>query len=135
MSRHDDLVALETDAPGLESRFEPFAAALEQKFDMPEEDALATAQIVADTFGNADEVDDDALDAEVRSIFYTLENKDLLTFRREEYTSEGGQTLRAYFWTIRDEELKEISEELADEASEPGVYDELPGDVWSGRNT
>lgn len=132
---HDDLVALETDAPGLDARFEPFANALIHKFGMPEDDALATAQIVADTFGQAREVDDDALDPEIRSVFYTLEEKDLLTFRRETFESEDGQTLRAYFWRIRDEELKQISETLAEETSEPGVYDKLPNDVWSARNT
>jgi Mg2+ and Co2+ transporter CorA len=135
MSRPDDLVAVESEAPGLESRFQPFADALKREFDMPDEDAMATAQIVAETFGSAEEVDDDALDPEVRSIFYTLENKDLLTFRREEYTSEDGQTLRAYFWQIKDEELKQMSEQLADDANEDGVYDKVPSEVWSGRNT
>ncbi len=131
----DEVISMESNAPGVTQRLEPLAHALENEFDMQEDDAHAIASVVAETFGKANEVDDDALDPDVRSIFYTLEAKKLLTFRREEYKSENGQTLRAYFWRLRMEEIQRIAQELGEDTGETGVYDQLPQDIWNQRNT
>ncbi len=133
-----DGVALETEtlspnAP--QERISSLSYALEHTFDMHEDDAQAIAQVVAEVFGRASEVDDDTLDPEVRSIFYTLEAKKLLTFRRETYQSENGQTLRAYYWRVRDDEIKRVADAASEDQQEPGIYDQLPQDAWARSNT
>jgi len=55
----------------------------------------------------ADEVDDETLDADLRSVFYTLEAKRMLSFRRVEYTREDGDKRRAFYWKLRAEGLHE----------------------------
>src|SRR5579884_1886215 len=50
-----------------------FQEALEKAFEMEPEDARELADVVLDRFAEVDEVDDSTLDAEVRSVFYTLE--------------------------------------------------------------
>ncbi|HVL49642.1 MAG TPA: DUF6015 family protein, partial [Candidatus Thermoplasmatota archaeon] len=81
------------------------ALALHRLFGMDDEDAGAIAEVVLDHFSGKEEVDDDDLAPDVRSIFYTLEGKKLLTFRRDEYTTEDGDRRRAFFWRLRHEEV------------------------------
>jgi len=107
--------------------------ALKQRFGMEDEDATAIAEVVREQFGEDEEVNDDNLDPEVRSIFYTLEAKKLLSFRREEYSIDTGERRRAFFWRVREEELQKIRQ-LSDELSEENVYDTLPKNAWSRQN-
>ena len=120
-------------APGAfdDERREALAQALRERFDMADEDASEIASVVADAFGDQDEVNDETLDASVRSIFYTLEAKKILSFRREEYTWENGERRRGFWWRIRDEELRRVS--LLPQAPEEDIYLTLPRDVWSMR--
>lgn len=110
-------------------RLEALVAALTREFKMQADDAVAIAEIVAERFAEDEEVNDDNLDAEIRSIFYTLESKKLLSFRREEYQWENGEHRRAFYWKLREETLME------DEAPAPpemnnSVYDTLPVEAW-----
>ncbi|HVM44716.1 MAG TPA: hypothetical protein VM582_02180 [Candidatus Thermoplasmatota archaeon] len=103
--------------------------ALESTFGMAPDDAREIADVVLDRFRESDEVDDETLDAEVRSVFYTLEAKRLLSFRRAEYTREDGDHRRAFYWRLRVESLspKLPSASGFDEAD---VYASLPAAAW-----
>src|ERR1043166_6356337 len=79
--------------------------ALRERFSMDPEGAGSIAEGGAEQFAGGEEVSDDNLDPEVRSIFYTLEAKKLLSFRRTEYTIDTGERRRAFFWRVRDDEL------------------------------
>ena len=113
-----------------EDRTATLFAALKDRFNMDDEDAAAIAEVVSEQFREGDEVNDETLDPEVRSIFYTLEAKKLLAFRREEYSIDTGERRRAFYWRVRDEELERIAQ-LKEAMREESVYDALPKSVWS----
>ncbi|HVM44715.1 MAG TPA: DUF6015 family protein [Candidatus Thermoplasmatota archaeon] len=106
------------------------AEALRERFDMSAEDAEAIAETMAEVFGGEPEVNDETLDPSIRSIFYTLEAKKILTFRRYEYTIETGERRRGFAWRIRDEALLPSATSVPVEAEED-VYANLPRDVWA----
>ncbi|HET6405440.1 MAG TPA: DUF6015 family protein [Candidatus Thermoplasmatota archaeon] len=106
------------------------AEALRDRFDMAADDADAIAETLAEVFGSETEVNDETLDPSIRSIFYTLEAKKLLTFRRFEYTIESGERRRGFAWRIREEALLPPQTEVAVETEED-VYANLPRDVWA----
>ncbi len=105
--------------------------ALKDRFSMDDDDAVVVASIVVDQFESDEEVNDETLAPEVRSIFYTLEAKKLLSFRREEYSIETGERRRAFFWRVRDDELVKIAKLAGELPDNANVYDELPGSAWS----
>jgi len=106
------------------------AEALRERFDMSGEDSDAIAQTLAEVFGAELEVNDEMLDPSIRSIFYTLEAKKILTFRRFEYTIETGEHRRGFAWRIREEALLPATIEIPIETEED-VYANLPRDVWA----
>lgn len=114
--------------------------ALRRAFDMMKEDAEATAKVVETVFRGEDEVNDEDLDRELRSLFYTLEREQLVGIRRTEYKFEG-QTRRAYFWRLND-----LEDALSDGRDDEGlsaeereamkVYQALPLERWNrGKET
>ena len=112
-------------------RAQSLASALEREFDMTVDDASEVARIVETTFGKKSEVNDDDLDSETRSIFYTLESKRLLSFRREEYEKETGEKRRAFYWRVKSEELERLTEKPEGMGAMDGdVYDNLPAQAW-----
>ena len=121
-----------TTALSTETRQDALMAALKERFGMADEDAEAIASVVTEQFGAQSELNDDNLDPEVRSIFYTLESKKLLSFRREEYTWENGERRRGFWWRVRDEELVAIAN-MSHAVQEDDVYATLPKDVWARR--
>ena len=108
------------------------ADALQERFDMAAEDAEQIAGVVSDVFGDQFEVNDETIDPSVRSIFYTLEAKKILTFRREEYSIETGERRRGFWWRIREEALVPAATNVPI-ASEEDVYAALPKDAWTAR--
>ena len=116
-----------------EVKRDALAKALRERFDMASEDAHEVATVVLSQFGESTEVNDETLDPTVRSIFYTLEAKKLLSFRREEYTWENGEKRRGFWWRLRTEELEPRSVEIPVLSAEEDVYASLPKDVWSAR--
>lgn len=104
--------------------------ALRERFDMSAEDSGALAMTLAEVFGAEAEVNDETLDPSTRSIFYTLEAKKLLTFRRFEYSLETGERRRGFAWRIREESLQPSATSVPVE-SEEDVYANLPRDVWA----
>ncbi len=116
------------------------ARALRRAFDMMKEDAEATAGVVETVFRGEEEVNDEDLDRELRSLFYTLEREQLVGIRRTEYQFEG-QTRRAYFWRLNDlDELLQDGRDdeglSAEEREAMKVYQALPLERWNrGRAT
>lgn len=106
------------------------AEVLRERFDMSGEDSDVIAQTLAEVFGAELEVNDEMLDPSIRSIFYTLEAKKILTFRRYEYTIETGEHRRGFAWRIREEALLPATVEIPIETEED-VYANLPRDVWA----
>lgn len=103
--------------------------ALERAFDMAPEDAAEIAEVVLGTFAEKEEVDDETIDAELRSVFYTLEAKRMLAFRREEITREAGDKRRAFYWRLRPEAF-ERAVQVPVRAETPDVYASLPANAW-----
>lgn len=103
--------------------------ALERAFAMEPEDAAEIADVVLERFAATEEVDDETLDAEVRSVFYTLEAKRLLSFRRAEFTREDGDRRRAFFWKLRAEAL-EAPQAVHVPVEDMDVYASLPASAW-----
>jgi hypothetical protein len=103
--------------------------ALQRAFGMTNEDASAVAEIVAERFEGVREVNDETIDSEVRSLFYTLESRRLLSFRREEYDNEAGEKRRAFWWRLRTDVVAELcapEQSMGDE----DVYAQLPAECW-----
>lgn len=103
---------------------------LSTRFEMNEEDAREIADTILEQFGDAEELNDETLEPSVRSIFYTLESKKLVSFRREEYRWENGELRRGFWWRLRPEELDD-ARTLVPEARDEDVYDQLPRDAWA----
>lgn len=108
---------------------EALTGALERAFAMQRDDAVEIADVVLERFTEVEEVDDGTLDAEVRSVFYTLEGKRLLSFRRAEYTTEEGDHRRAFYWRLRAEALQPPVLE-AGRYEDVDVYANLPASAW-----
>lgn len=129
----DDEVATMDPEPVVDAgKRDRLAQALTERFGMSDEDAHDVATTVLAQFGEQSEVNDETLDPTVRSIFYTLEAKKLVSFRREEYTWENGEKRRGFWWRLRDEELAPKSVIIPVQAEED-VYASLPKDAWSAR--
>lgn len=108
------------------------ASALEREMDMDGSDARQIAGIVLAAFDDREELDDREIDSDVRSVFYELEERKLLDFRRETYRNDEGHKRRAFFWTIRWEVVEPEDEgESSDGETEDTVYDELPNNAWT----
>jgi len=115
-----------------EERIASLSDSLRERFDMADEDAAEIARVVVEQFGDANEINDETLDPSVRSVFYTLEAKKILSFRREEYTWENGEKRRGFWWKLRDEELQKMTT-VPVETGDEDVYAMLPKSVWSAR--
>lgn len=113
-----------------EERRAALESALRERFDMAAEDAEAIAGTIAEVFAGNLEVNDETIDPSIRSIFYTLEGKKILAFRRFEYNLETGEHRRGFAWRIRDEALAAAGTPIPIETEED-VYANLPRDVWA----
>lgn len=114
---------------GLDTHRGAFTEALEHEFEMAPEDARELADVILERFEEKEEVDDETLDAEIRSVFYTLEAKRMVSFRRVEYTREEGEHRRAFYWKLRLESLNRGHDTHA-QADEGDVYASLPASAW-----
>ena len=111
-----------------------FHAALTSRFNMDPNDAQAVTTVVADLFWGENEVNDEDLDKDTRSMFYTLQAEGILTFRRTEYKFEGA-TRRAFFWRLTPDALAGELEVMAHEAAvvdeAAALYEQLHADLWN----
>jgi transcription initiation factor IIE alpha subunit len=109
---------------------EAFTGALCRAFEMEPDDAREIVDAVLERFSASEEVDDETLDADLRSVFYTLESKRMVSFRRVEYTREDGDRRRAFYWKLRmDSLLHEVP--IQHEDDDVDVYANLPATAWS----
>ena len=107
-----------------------FAGALVNAFDMGGEEARETTEVVATAFGGNLEVDDGLLDHPVRSLFYLLETKGFLTFRKvEENTADRG-LWRTFFWRVNWKKIRNGQATVIPVKPEEDVYSALPKSVW-----
>ncbi len=106
--------------------------ALKRLFDMKEPDAIEVSRTVLDAFEGRDEIPDERLDQDLRSVFYTLEAKKLLAFRREDYSNETGERRRAFYWRFRTDVIQRALG-MVPAARERDVYTALPPHVWARR--
>lgn len=102
--------------------------ALVRNFDMTPEDASEIAEVVLERFASGREVDDDTLDPDIRSVFYTLESKRMLSFRRIEYVREDGDRRRGFLWRLRPDAFE--GRPLPVHELEEDVYAALPPAAW-----
>lgn len=113
-------------------RWAHFSNALVREIGMTPEDAREITGFVAGAFDGDEELHDDELSPDLRSVFYTIEQNRLLSFRREEYRNEEGHIRRAFYWRIRWGEIIVEGQEPDSEAQgDPTVYDELPRTAWT----
>lgn len=130
MTNPDELPKPAASAAFPEERRLALVEALRDRFDMSEVDAVEIASTLAEVFAGETEVNDETIDPSVRSIFYTLEAKKILTFRRYEYSLETGERRRGFAWRIREEALAPTATSIPVETEED-VYANLPRDVWA----
>lgn len=130
MSQEPEELTATSPTPFPEERRAALEAALRERFDMEADDAEAIADTLAEVFGGETEVNDETIDPSVRSIFYTLEAKKILTFRREEYSIETGERRRGFWWRIREAALSPGATTIPVETEED-VYANLPRDAWT----
>ena len=115
-----------------DAKREALERALREKFGMSPDDAQEITTVIAERFGDQAEVNDETLEPTVRSIFYTLEAKKILSFRREEYTWENGERRRGFWWRLREEALERVVP-VTTENPDEDVYAGLPKSAWSAR--
>jgi hypothetical protein len=115
-----------------EGRQDQLADALEREMGMQAQDARQIAGHVLAAFGGAEELDDREIEQDLRSVFYELEEHKLLDFRRETYRNEEGHTRRAFYWTIRwDQVQPDEAEDASTGEGGDSVYEELPQNAWT----
>lgn len=105
--------------------------ALRSKMRMMREDALAVARVVEDAFRGADAVEDDDLDAEMRQLFYDLQDAQVLDVQRREYTCDG-HLRRGYTWSVNQQEALDRPAPVRPNG-ELDVYSQLPATAWANR--
>lgn len=105
--------------------------ALIRELEMHRDDATEISGLVLAAFDGQEELDDEELSSDLRSVFYTLEERKLLDFRREEERNEEGHIRRYFFWSIRWDEVTAGADEAADAEGDETIYDELPQNAWS----
>ncbi len=111
---------------------EQLTQALKHTLGMRTGDAQEVAQLVLISFNGDDELHDDELSTDLRSMFYTLEEQKLLDFRREEYKNDEGHLRRAFYWTIRWDNVHDAAEHNQAPANAKNtVYDDLPKNAWN----
>jgi len=112
------------------------SGAIEITMGASEEDARETAKTIAAFFGYSSRIIDNRLNTEDRDIFWTLEDKGLLTRREEEETLPGrNKAWRVFYWIYRKDKIRELlkyeKEESADLFEEAKtIYEDLPDNVW-----
>ncbi len=99
---------------------------------MLQEDALAVAHTVEEAFRGEDELNDEFLDASLRSVFYSLQDEGVLAIRRTEYQSDG-RARRAYFWAVTDGEALPDSAAARRAEHNQRLYARLGDDAWKRR--
>lgn len=109
------------------------ARLLRERMQMLREDALAVAQVVDEAFQGRSAVEDDDLDAELRQLFYDLQDAKVLQVQRREYEADG-RLLRGYQWSVMEGRAETQAAPLRREADpDEDLYRSLGDDAWKRR--
>ena len=123
-------------------RVDDLALAIKNSIDrtgMKDETARAMAQHIMNFFGYSDRIIDNILEPEDRDAFYILEDSGLLTTEREETTLYDGREWRIHYWLFKKNKILNLAQATrargASADDEASVYDEIPDDIWSFRDS
>lgn len=106
---------------------------LRDKLRMMREDAQAIAHTVEHAFKGEDEVDDEALDKDLRQLFYDLQDEKILDVRRREFERDG-QRLRGYYWHLREAtEQFDLLDGTPESDPAQRLYGRLDEEAWERR--
>ncbi len=105
---------------------------LRDKMRMLREDAHAVARVVEEAFRGNDSIEDDDLDAEMRQLFYDLQDAQVLDVQRREYECEG-HLRRGYTWHVNEAPRFDHPAPVAPQDPDAQLYQELPHKVWANR--
>ncbi len=108
------------------------ARLLRDKMRMLREDAHAVARVVEEAFRGGDGVEDDDLDAELRQLFYDLQDAQVLDVKRREYECEG-RLMRGYRWHVNEAPGFDHPAPRTPVDPDQALYDGLPLRVWADR--
>ncbi|NLI74114.1 MAG: hypothetical protein GX369_05005 [Euryarchaeota archaeon] len=87
---------------------------------------------VLNYFGYGEEIIDNVLDQDDRSIFYFLQDAKLLNTHWEEIVLPNGRMWRVFYWSLNVPRILEYARTQEEESIvEVGLYDSLPEDVWT----
>jgi len=111
-----------------------FVRALKNGFDMTSEDAEALAKTINKAFHGRKEVEDMRLDKHVRSLFYELHQKNLLSLRRDE-VKENGKNVRKFYWSFNSDGIREGSKRKFISEAPYAIYEKIPRDAWLVHST
>lgn len=99
---------------------------------MLREDALAVSKVVEEAFAGASELDDERLDKDLRQVFYSLQDENVLAVRREE-RREDGAARRHYLWHVREGSDLVGPEAAPHRDPDQRLYERLADDAWERR--
>ncbi len=106
---------------------------------MKDEAARRMAQHIMNFFGYSDRIIDNILEPEDRDVFYILEDNGLLTTEREETTLYDGREWRIHYWLFRKNKIMALAQEErtkeTEEEAVASIYNEIPDDIWSFRES
>lgn len=87
---------------------------------------------VLNYFGYDEEIIDNVLDQDDRRMFYFLQDVELLSTHWEEVVLPNGRMWRVFYWSLNVSKILEYARpQIEETATEIGLYDSLPEDVWS----
>jgi hypothetical protein len=101
---------------------------------MSKEDAKHLAKTVEDIFQGHKEIEDMTIDKHARSLFYELQQVNLLQLRREEF-KEKGKFIRKYYWSYNSDVIREEAyRKPISEKTSYSVYKKIPRSAWELRS-
>lgn len=112
--------------------YKVLSRAIMNRIGVTREIAEDIALRVLNYFGYGEEIIDNVLDQDDRSIFYFLQDAKLLNTHWEEIVLPNGRMWRVFYWSLNVPRILEYARTQEEESIvEVGLYDSLPEDVWT----
>jgi hypothetical protein len=112
--------------------FDLLSQAIMNKMGVTEDISDEIALRVLNYFGYDEEIIDNVLDQDDRRMFYFLQDVELLSTHWEEVVLPNGRMWRVFYWSLNVSKILEYARpQIEETATEIGLYDSLPEDVWS----
>ena len=112
--------------------------------EITEGKAREYAHQLVDFFGFEDRIIDNMLTPAERRLFYRLEQKGLISSRREETTLPNGNPWRIHYWRLERKTILSFAEQSSveqpsgptpEDASCGDIYEALSKEMWSARES